>query len=233
MYIIDEVFNKSFSRRDFLKKSGQAALAIGGGLTLDALVNSCAHIGFESAEDIANIKWDANPAIPVPKNGCYAGWHRDIPTDLKFISPTAYPDMYPKLNKSAMDNEKALISSYKAYYGKGPAVHSFSDRQITDVWFPKGICEVAHNSGVIPLIRYYFFDQFKRVARGEYDKYLKAFAKGAKEFGKPFFLVPYPEVNISYHAKDVHPWAGGGGKGFKEAWARMHNILVTFKTLGK
>lgn len=164
------------TRREFLKKTSQAALVISEGLTLEALLDGCAGAPiFKSAEDVANIKWDANPAIPVPKNGCYVGWHRDIPTDLKYISPTAFPNMYPRLNKSAMDDEKALISSYKENYGKGPAAHSFSDRQITDVWFPKGICEVAHNNGVIPLIRYYFFSQFERVAKGEYDKYLNAF----------------------------------------------------------
>jgi hypothetical protein len=70
----DERLMKNLSRRDFLKKTGQAALAIGGGLTLEALLISCATAPiFESAEDVANIKWDANPAIPVPKYGCYIG----------------------------------------------------------------------------------------------------------------------------------------------------------------
>lgn len=222
---MDEVFVNKFTRRDFLKKTGQAALAISGGLTLEALLDGCAGAPiFESPEDVANIQWDANPAIPVPKYGCYTGWHRDIPTDLKYISPVAYPSMYPRLNKSAMNDEKALIRSYRADYGKGPAAQSFSDRQITDVWFPNGICEVAHNNGVIPLIRYYFFDDFERVAKGEYDKYLKAFAQSAKEFGKPFFLVPYPEANAKGKISS-HPWALKSSKGFKEAWRHMHDIF--------
>ena len=209
---------EGFTRRQFIKITDLATAGI-------VLGQGCATIGFESKEDIANIKWDANLAIPVPKEGCYAGWHRDIPTDLKYISPIAFPNMYPKLNKSAMDDEKTLISSYKADYRKGPAAHSFSDRQIGGAWFPDGICDVAHKQGVIPLIRYYFFDDFKRVAKGHYDKYLIRFAQSAKEWGKLFFFVPYPEVNIDHRYKHVHPWAGSGGKGFKEAWARMHNIF--------
>lgn len=227
---VDYLKENPHSRRTFLKVTTESvALTLAGFLygfsPKEADAMGCAHGLIETPEAVANIKWDANPAIPVPKDGCYAGWHRDIPTDIKYISPTAYPDMYPRLNKSAMDDEKALLSSYRADYGKGPAAHSFSDRQITDVWFPKGICEVAHNNGVIPLIRYYFFDQFERVARGEYDKYLIKFAQGAVEFGKPFFFVPYPEVNISGRYKNVHPWAGGSGKKFRKAWMHMHDIF--------
>jgi len=222
----DKPFSNTLTRRNFLKKFSQAALAISGGLALETLLGGCAIAPiFESAEDIANIKWDANPAIPVPKDGCYVGWHRDIPTDLKYISPIAFPKLYQKLISSAVRDEKQLIDFYRADYGKGPAVHSFSDRQITDAWFPREICEVAHNNRVIPLIRYYFFDDFKRVAKGDYDKYLIKFAQGAKEFGKPFFFVPYPEANIGAHTKHVHAWGGSGGKGFKEAWSRMHDIF--------
>ena len=38
---------KMIGRRDFLKKSGRAALAVGGGLTFNALLSSCATIRFK------------------------------------------------------------------------------------------------------------------------------------------------------------------------------------------
>ena len=37
--------------------------------------------------------------------------------------------------------------------------------------------------------------------------------------------MPYPEANIVSRFKDVHPWAGSGGKGFNEAWKHMHDIF--------
>jgi len=172
-------------RRDFLKKTTQAALVVGGGLILDALVNSCAHISFESPGDIANIKWDANPAIPVPVNGCYAGWHRDI-------SPNVLLPETCDVKSTFFDSEEEdQISFYEENYGKGPAVHSFSDRLI----------------------------------KGDFDDKIKAFAQGAKEFGKPFFFVPYPEANIGGRYKHVHSWAESSGKEFRKAWKYIHNVF--------
>jgi len=213
------------TRRDFLKKTGQAALAISGGLTLEALLDGCAGAPiFESPEDVANIKWDANPAIPVPKNGCYAGWHLDI---IGPVHGQARPKYWRKVASSSKKAEHDLEKYHGEPYGKLPAVYSFSDRLVgrDEGFFPKGIFDGSFNKGVIPLVRYYFFEDFENVARGKYDKTLKNFAQGAKEFGKPFFLVPYPEVNISGAYKNVHPWAGGNGKQFRKAWTHMHDVF--------
>jgi hypothetical protein len=177
---------------------------------------------FESAEDIATIKWDVNPAIPVPKYGCYTGWHMDICAPVLGL----YKNMFG--TTVGTPEEKKLIGYYEKDYSQGPAVHSFSDRLICDDFFPTQICEGAYNKGVIPLIRYYFTPDFEMVAKGMRDKILKGFAQGATEFGKPFFFIPYPEVNIMAHFKHVHPWAGSarsGGKWFQKAWERMHNIF--------
>ncbi len=199
------------SRRTFLK-----AAVVGSGL----LAAGCAGLPvFESREDIAKIKWDSNPAIPVPTSGCYVGWHYDISP----LTVGIYRRLFRKLDSS--DEEILITKHYEKDYGQGPAVHSFSDRLVGDDFFPKQICEGAYNKGVIPLVRYYFFPDFKRVARGDYDNLLVKFAQGARDFGKPFFFVPYPEANIVSRFKYVHPWAGSGGKGFKEAWKHMHNIF--------
>ena len=199
----------NLTRREFIKVTGLATAGI-------VLGQGCATVGFESKEDIANIKWDANPAIPVPKDGCYAGWHYDI------VYPTYDASVLEKQGSSA---EESVLDYYIRTFGVAPAVHSFSDRIIKGSYFPEGVCEVADSKGVIPLIRYYFKPDFENVAKGNYDKMLRKFAQGAKEFGKPFFFVPYPEVNISGAWKHVHPWAGGNGREFKKAWKHMHNIL--------
>lgn len=219
---IDYLKENPSSRRRFLKvTTGSVALALAG-LTYgfspkEAEAMGCAHGLIETREDVAKIKWDANPAIPIP-DGCYTGWHSDI------FSITIGP-LRHLFKKIGAPEEEKLISSYEEDYGRGPAVHSFSDRNVGEDFFPTQICEGAYNKGVIPLIRYYFVSNFEKVAKGNYDKMLRKFAQGAKEFGKPFFFVPYPEVNIDSRFKHVHPWAGSGGKGFKEAWARMHNIF--------
>lgn len=215
---LDKLLSKEIDRREFLKKTGQAALAISGGLTLDALLSSCATVGLESREEIAKIEWDANPAIPVP-DGCYTGWHRDL------TSP-GYGDFIQLFNtENVRLADEELIESYMKDYNQGPAVHSFSDRNIMGDFFPSKFCEGAYNKGVIPLIRFYFKPDFEKVAEGEYDGELEAFAQGAVEFGKPFFLTPYPETNIPADRRHIHAWAGDSGEWFEPAWARMHDIF--------
>jgi len=216
---LDKLFSKEIDRRDFLKKSGQAALAVSGGLTVDALLSSCATVGFESREDVVNIKWDANPAIPVPTDGCYAGWYADV-CGVQF---GIYGELFKK--RVGAPEEERLISFYEKFYGQGPAVHSFADRAIRGDFFPKSICEGAYNKGVIPLIRYYFTSDFEGVAKGKYDGELRKFAQEATEFGKPFFFVPYPEVNIPASHKHVHAWGGDSGEWFEPAWAHMRKIF--------
>lgn len=221
---IDYLRENPHSRRTFLKVTAESATITLAGLVYgfspkEADAMGCAYGLIETPEAVANIKWDANPAIPVPKNGCYAGWHKDLES-------LGEGDFIQLFNTERVRLfEEDLIDYYIKDYGQGPAVHSFSDRNITGDFFPSKFCEGAYNKGVIPLIRYYFFPDFENVAKGKYDEMLKEFAQGAKEFGKPFFFVPYPEVNIDSRFKHVHPWAGSGGKGFKEAWARMHNIF--------
>jgi hypothetical protein len=42
---LEKLLSEEIDRREFLETSGKAALAVGGGLTLDALLSSCATIG--------------------------------------------------------------------------------------------------------------------------------------------------------------------------------------------
>jgi anaerobic selenocysteine-containing dehydrogenase len=72
-------------RREFLKKSGQAALAIGAGLGLEEVLSSCATIVSEDKPAAANIKQKENIIYPPvgkadqkkiqpPENGCLIGF---------------------------------------------------------------------------------------------------------------------------------------------------------------
>ena len=60
--------NNNLSRRDFLKKTGKAALAGSAALYFETLVG-CATFPKETREDVDDIKWDCNPVLPMPKNG--------------------------------------------------------------------------------------------------------------------------------------------------------------------
>jgi len=215
---ISNFFNANLNRRDFLKKTGQLALAVGGGLTLSSLLNGCATVGFESREDIANIKWDANPAIPVPKDGCYLGWHYDI-------VPFSYGPEY--LSTYGPSQEESILEFHSRTYGKQVAAHSFSDKIIgKSGYFPIDICKVMSKQGVIPIIRWHpHTPDFRRVVQGEHDDILKEFSEGAAAYQEPFFFVPFPEVNIGSNWSDVHSYAKSYGAGFQEAWRRMHEIF--------
>jgi len=74
---LDKQFFKEIDRRYFLKRSGQAALAVGGGLTLGTLLSGCAPALKETRQDVEQIDWDCNPILPIPDEGCYTGTNEE------------------------------------------------------------------------------------------------------------------------------------------------------------
>jgi len=131
-------------RRTFLKLSGKTALGFGAlkmasaaGLiiSLNSILDGCSTVSqtLESREDVGNIAWDANPAIPVPKNGCYAGWHRTLDS---IISMDSKYFQYINQERAAFDADGTL-RFYEQQYDKGPAVFSFSNRNVGGEFFPK------------------------------------------------------------------------------------------------
>jgi len=203
----------ALTRRDFIKQTGKAALSVSGALVLGNILDGCAGTSIiESAEDVAKIKWDANPAIPVPQNGCYIGWHHQL-------------SVAPYYSFAIESEEKLLNEWHYEFFDQYPAVHSAFEKTPSGEDFPTYSCQGMYNKGVIPLLRYYFKPDWENVANGKYDKIIEKFALGAKKFGKPFFITPYPEANIDRAYKHVHPWAGGVGKHFGAAWRHMHNIF--------
>jgi hypothetical protein len=191
------------SRRDFLKKTGQAALAVGGGLTLDALLTSCAHVPKETREDIINQEWTSNPIIPIPKKGCYIGGYRS--------------------GHFGFDNREKL-KSYGEDIGKMPAFWELSLYKFgaENAHFPDWECEKLVNMGVIPEFKYGItpFPSFKEIAQGGKDDIITEFARKAKEYGKPYVFIPFKEMNIfnKDHAGEPPKW-------FIQTWRHMHKIF--------
>ncbi len=74
---LNKLLNHKVSRRDFLKMAGKAALGLGAVSGLESLVGCASLSGITlpdaTREEVAKIKWDCNPILPIPENGCYTG----------------------------------------------------------------------------------------------------------------------------------------------------------------
>jgi hypothetical protein len=191
------------SRRDFLKKSSQTALAIGGALALDTLLSGCASIGFkEVRQDVINQKWEANPIIPIPKDGCYVGGHR-------------------------VGLSSTVVEIYGSHIGKIPAFWDFTVGYYAaaNERFPKEWSENLIDRGVIPELNYAItpFTSFEEIAKGRHDGVITRFAERAADFGKPYVFIPFKEANI--RAGIFWDYGGGSAKWFKKMWRHMHEIF--------
>lgn len=64
----------------------------------------------------------------------------------------------------------------------------------------------------------------RRITAGDHDAYIRRWAKGAKAWGKPFYLRPMHEMNGAWS-----PWGvginGNTPESFVDAWRHMHGIF--------
>lgn len=185
-------------------------------ITFESIIG-CVPILRETREDVINQKWEANPIIPVPKDGCYIGLS-------KF-----------KLGISVEEYEQNIgrfIEEYTDQILKSPAIYAASATFVlraTNENFPTHRCLAANSKEATPLIKYQVqpFKNFGEITAGKFDKEIKEFAAKAKEYGKPYFFVPFAEAN-SEEITGV-PFGSQSPKRFKEAFAYMHRM---FKELG-
>jgi len=200
-----------FSRREFLESSTKAiALAGGVAMGLESLVGCTLK---ETREDITNQRWDINPIILIPKEGCYIGGHHSEGSMGLWI------------------NAALNAKDYGLVIGKVPAFWDFSigwDSGYNDR-FPKEECDYLINEGIIPQVKYQIYPFangkvkiFKTTAKGNYDEYIKRFIKQVLDFGKPVMFVPFKEANSK---GGYWPYAGESSRWFKEAWRHMHDIF--------
>ena len=119
---------EKISRREFNKLTGAGFIALATGCvsTLNFL---------DSIDDVAKIEWDVNPAIPIPNNGCYTGYHTDL-VDTMMARHNMRKYWYG-IKKDDVKNQ--INKRYTDIYGFGPAVLSFSDRLVNDDFFPSAI----------------------------------------------------------------------------------------------
>ena len=209
---------QSLRRRELLKSFiGTAAWA-----GLSPLLNGCITTR-ETREEIENVNWDANPAIPIPIHGCYVGWHSDLVGSYLPFGRDYVIQHYKKYDAPYLKN---FIGHHERKGGCIPAVFSFTTIHIGVDWFPNKICEFIQSEGVIPLIRFHYPDDHLSFAKRKFDDELKRFASEVVDFQQPIFFVPWPVVNYRrqpkgylYRSGTVDPEA------IIAAWERMHRIF--------
>jgi hypothetical protein len=190
--------DKEMDRREFLKKSGQAALVASVGFES---VVACAPPLKETKQDVAQIKWDCNPILPIPKEGCYTGTN--------------------------MQSFQGATATFQEVYGVTPTFNAwgigtwatFNEYLVPDR------CQELIDRGTIPVTRYVTQPHtgYKPIIEGKFDDKFKSFANQAAEFGHPIVLLPWQGANepdqIVWH------WSGPPPGQYVEAWIRMHKIF--------
>jgi hypothetical protein len=160
-------------------------------------------------EFVKNTKWDANPAIPVPKDGCYAGFFVQTPN-------------HKKLEEGALE----MIQKITGYF---PSVQllGISHIAILDDNFPFDSAREAVRQGVIPALSHAIMPpNFEDIGEGKQDRLLESLAKKIKEFDNPMFFIPYKEINGVPWGPSALTYRGTtSGRTFVKAWRRMYKIF--------
>ncbi len=194
----------NLSRRDFLKKSGTVALAGSSALYFKPLIGWAA-LSKETREDVANIKWECNPILPIPDIGSYTGTNWTLGAD--WVAET-------------FKNQYGIPIAFNAF-GRGTWATS-------NEWFRVRDCQTLIKHKVVPVIRYIItgpYDSFRAVIQGKNDSKIQKFAEKAAKFGHPIVLLPWQCVNEPYWEGQVWWWSRGDSGEYKEAWVRMHDIF--------
>lgn len=196
--------NKNISRRDFLKKSGEAALALSGGLALESVLGGCAPALKETRQDVGRIEWECNPIIPITDK-IYTGTNLQVPID-------------HLLEWCEKNFGIGLTFHHPCIYGSIDGTHDM---------FPKEECETHIRHGVIPVVRYIVFskplDIFRPIIKGECDDFIKKFAHQTAKFEHPIILLPFEQPNTTTRAHKL--WSGYPGRHYVDAWVRMHELF--------
>lgn len=120
-----------------------------------------------------------------------------------------------------VDRSPAKIESFARKAGRRPLiVHTYKDwgnrpfepRELRGVW----------RRGAVPLITWEPWGfPLRKIARGRYDRYVRASARAAARWGRPLFLRFAHEMN-----GDWYPWGEGtGARTYKRAWRHLVRVF--------
>ena len=205
--LINKSLAKNVSRREFLQKSGMAALALGGGLTFSALTEGCATLTFKEEAPVIYPPLKGHKVQP-PQDGCLFGV-RTVYNDVKRRAPdiprdtTAFIDYFTK----ELDQEPAIWAIQR------------------DVGVHRGLMYMARKAadkGIIPFV----FTGWppERVLEGDFR--LRRMSRNARKLGEQyggFFITSMWEMNMR-GVYNPYPW-GGKPSQFKKAWRKIWSIF--------
>ncbi len=151
--------------------------------------------------------------LEIPDSGAYYGYY--LP------ELNAHPEN-PNVNVISSDHPSLAM-----YY------QDWNQESLFDIEFMKRL----DKSGVIPVVTWEPMDTINLdselnkkgapehlISNGNYDNYIRAWAKYAKSYKKPFFLRFAHEMNSNWY-----PWADSSKDGFenyKAMWIHVHNIFA-------
>jgi hypothetical protein len=222
--------SNNLSRRDFLKETGKLALGGAAAAVYLKSFSGCASFPKETREDVAKIKWDCNPILPIPKIGCYTGTNKQgqfISGFYKKRSDGTFELRTTAVPIAKRDNE--VVDFFKKHYGILPTFHASGSGSYSafNHYFPIEECSVARSRGVIPVIRYVImpFEGYRPIIQGKHDDQLKKFAAQAAEYEDPVVVLPFQQPNGGN--KRSHPWTGTHTGGYyKEVFVRQRELSV-------
>jgi hypothetical protein len=205
--LINNALAKNVTRREFLQKSAQAALVLGGGLTFNALTGGCAALTFKEEAPVIYPPLKGHKVQP-PKDSCMFG----IRT------------LYNSMNRRALDiphphDNRTFIDYFTKELDQKPAIWAIQEGvgRHRDL-FP--IAREAASKEVIPFI-YTGWPPISVLQ--EDDFHLRLMARIAREFGEQyggFFINSMWEMNM----ESEWPWCGSPEE-FKKAWREIWNIF--------
>ena len=172
------------------------------GLTVLGTLTGCTTGPKETRKDVAKIKWDCNPILPIPENACYTGANNHI-------DPVRF------------------IKSFEYYYGTTPTIHDMG-YTVSSNNFPEDDCKTMIEMGTIPVLRYNpvdysFKGYYGPIIKGKIDDQIRKDAHNMAKFGHPILLIPFMFPN---EANRVHfDWGAHPADQYKEAWIRMHELI--------
>lgn len=187
------------SRREFLKRSGHVALAVGGGLTLEALFTGCVTTHFTEAGPVIYPPLKGHKVQP-PREGCYIGFHHDM-------WDPYYESMVEKIGKKP----KIMIPSV----GRVSNATSFP-RWPVKYAASKGAIAFLYRDLSLDILLHGFGDL---VDKKEFRRDITQYAKEIVKFGRPIFICTMRELNGNWFAWGEKPETA------KKVWQLMWHIF--------
>jgi len=203
--LINKSLAKTMSRREFLQKSGMAALALGGGLTFSALTGGCATLTFKEEAPVIYPPLRGHKVQP-PQDGCLFGVR------------TVYDNTMKRRAPDIPHDTTAFIDYFTKELAQKPAIWAIQRR----VGIHRGLMYMARKAadkGIIPFV----FTGWppERVLEGDF--HLRRMSRNARKLGEQyggFFITSMWEMNMN----SEWPWCGSSEQ-FKKAWRKIWRIF--------